>query len=74
MNSVTGIEFAYTQAPKTMKSVVQSFWLLTTCIGNIIDVFFVVVKLAPTQVHNNIILYISVSFLRNVFFCYQRIC
>ena len=50
MNSVTGLEFSYTQAPKSMKSVVQSFWLLTTCIGNIIDVFFVEIKLHPTQV------------------------
>jgi len=28
--SVTGLEFAYTQAPLTMKSVIQSFWNLTT--------------------------------------------
>ena len=38
------------QAPKSMKSVVQSFWLLTTCVGNIIDIFLVEIKLAPTQV------------------------
>ena len=50
MNSATGLEFAYTQAPPSMKSVVQSFWLLTTCVGNIIDIFFVEIKLAPTQV------------------------
>merc|ERR1719500_2098690 len=49
MNSVTGLEFSYTQSPKSLKSVVQSFWLLTVCIGNIIDVFFVEIKLAPTQ-------------------------
>jgi len=51
MNSATGLEFAYTQAPPSMKSVVQSFWLLTTCMGNIIDIFFVEIKLAPTQVN-----------------------
>ena len=51
MNSATGLEFAYTQAPPSMKSVVQSFWLLTTCVGNIIDIFFVEIKLAPTQVN-----------------------
>src|SRR5437016_13260309 len=28
--SVTGLEFAYTQAPLTMMSVIQSFWYLTT--------------------------------------------
>ena len=33
--SVTGLEFAYTQAPRTMKSVIQSFWNLTTAAGNL---------------------------------------
>ena len=55
MNSATGLEFAYTQAPPSMKSVVQSFWLLTTCVGNIIDIFFVEIKLAPTQVNTGIV-------------------
>lgn len=32
--SVTGLEFAYTQAPKRMKSVVMSFWLLFISFGN----------------------------------------
>ena len=36
MVSVTGLEFAYTQAPKNMKSTIMSFWLLTVFIGNII--------------------------------------
>ena len=33
--SVTGLEFAYTQAPRTMKSVIQSFWTLTTAAANL---------------------------------------
>jgi POT family proton-dependent oligopeptide transporter len=33
--STTGLEFAYTQAPRQMKSVVQSVWLLTTAIANL---------------------------------------
>ena len=36
MVSVTGLEFAFTQAPKTMKSTVMSFWLLTSAVGNLI--------------------------------------
>ena len=56
MNSATGLEFAYTQAPPSMKSVVQSFWLLTTCVGNIIDIFFVETKLAPTQVNITLVI------------------
>jgi len=34
MVSITGLELAYSQAPKSMKSVVMSGWLLTTAIGN----------------------------------------
>jgi len=34
--SVTGLEFAYTQAPLTMKSVIQSFWNLTTAAANLL--------------------------------------
>jgi POT family proton-dependent oligopeptide transporter len=36
MISVTGLEFAFTQAPKTMKSTVMSFWLLTSAVGNFV--------------------------------------
>ena len=34
MVSVTGLEFAYTQAPKRMKSTIMGFWLLTVTLGN----------------------------------------
>ncbi|HMG16175.1 MAG TPA: POT family MFS transporter [Saprospiraceae bacterium] len=30
----TGLEYAYTQAPASMKSTIMSFWLLTIAIGN----------------------------------------
>ncbi len=33
--STTGLEFAYTQAPRQMKSVVQSIWLLTSTLANL---------------------------------------
>ena len=32
--STTGLEFAYTQAAKSMKSIIMSFWLLTVAAGN----------------------------------------
>ena len=35
MVSVTGLEFAYTQAPKRMKSTIMGFWLLTVALGNV---------------------------------------
>ena len=52
MNSVTGLEFSYTQAPSSMKSVVSSLWYLTVCFGNIIDVFLVESKFASTLVNH----------------------
>lgn len=38
MFSITGLEFSYSQAPKTMKSVLQACWLLTTAFGNLLVV------------------------------------
>lgn len=35
MVSITGLEFAYTQAPKASKSLVMSIWLLTVFAGNL---------------------------------------
>lgn len=34
--SVTGLEFAYTQAPRSVKSSVMSIWFLTTAFGNLL--------------------------------------
>ena len=36
MVSITGLEFAYTQAPRSMKSTIMSFWLLTVAFGNML--------------------------------------
>lgn len=33
--SITGLEFSYTQAPKTMKSVVMAVWLFSVSLGNL---------------------------------------
>ena len=37
--SITGLEYAYTQAPKAMKSTMNAIWLLTVTIGNLLDAF-----------------------------------
>jgi POT family proton-dependent oligopeptide transporter len=39
MVSITGLEFAYTQAPRSMKSTIMSFWLLTVFVGNLIAAY-----------------------------------
>ena len=41
--STTGLEFAYTQAPLTMKSTIMAFWFLANAAGNL--VVFLVKKL-----------------------------
>jgi POT family proton-dependent oligopeptide transporter len=33
--SITGLEFAYSQAPKRMKSTIMGFWLLAIALGNL---------------------------------------
>ena len=40
MVSITGLQFAYTQAPRSMKSTIMSMWLLTVFFGNIVTAFF----------------------------------
>ncbi|MSP59727.1 MAG: MFS transporter [Myxococcales bacterium] len=37
--SATGLEFAYTQAPRSMKSTIMGFWLLTVTVGNLLVTF-----------------------------------
>ena len=49
MFSVTGLEFSYSQAPASMKSVVQAAWLLTVAFGNIIVILVAEAKLFDEQ-------------------------
>ncbi|XP_048237757.1 solute carrier family 15 member 1-like isoform X1 [Haliotis rufescens] len=47
--SVTGLSFAYSQAPNGLKSVVQAAWLLTTAVGDLVVVIVAEVQLLPSQ-------------------------
>uniref|UniRef100_A0A182IZ18 Uncharacterized protein n=1 Tax=Anopheles atroparvus TaxID=41427 RepID=A0A182IZ18_ANOAO len=49
MFSITGLEFSYSQAPESMKSVIQAFWLLTVAIGNMLVVFIAKAKFVQSQ-------------------------
>ncbi|XP_055535385.1 peptide transporter family 1-like [Wyeomyia smithii] len=49
MYSITGLEFSFTQAPESMKSVLQGCWQLTVAIGNLIVVIVAEVKAFDAQ-------------------------
>lgn len=55
MFSVTGLEFAFTQAPLSMKSLLQASWLLTVAIGNLIVVIIAEAHFFKRQVRNFLI-------------------
>lgn len=51
MFSVTGLEFAYSQAPSSMKSLLQACWLLTVAFGNVIVVVIAEAKFFQSQAY-----------------------
>ncbi|XP_017755205.1 PREDICTED: solute carrier family 15 member 1-like isoform X1 [Eufriesea mexicana] len=55
MFSVTGLEFAFTQAPSSMKSLLQASWLLTVAFGNLIVVIVAEVSFFNRQIFEYIL-------------------
>ncbi|KAG8230076.1 hypothetical protein J437_LFUL009195 [Ladona fulva] len=51
MFSITGLEFAFTQAPASMKSLVSACWLLTDSFGNAIVIIIAEAKIFDKQVN-----------------------
>ncbi|RNA38646.1 solute carrier family 15 member 1-like isoform X1 [Brachionus plicatilis] len=51
MFSISGISFAYSQAPSSMKSVIQALWCLTVAFGNLIVVIVAEAKFVENQVY-----------------------
>lgn len=49
MFSVTGLDFAYSQAPQSMKSIIQAAWLLTVAGGNILVIIIAEGRFFPQQ-------------------------
>ncbi|KAH8387299.1 hypothetical protein KR093_006093, partial [Drosophila rubida] len=49
MFSVTGLEFSFTQAPVSMKAVLQACWLLSVAIGNMVVVIIAEIKFVESQ-------------------------
>jgi len=66
MVSITGLEFAYTQAPRSMKSTIMSFWLLTVAFGNMLDA--VVAKINIFTGPNEFFFFAGLMFLVSIVF------
>ena len=49
MFSVTGLQFSFTQAPESMKSVLQGCWQLTVAFGNLLIIIIAELKLFDSQ-------------------------
>ena len=51
MFSITGLEFSFTQAPLSMKSLLQAVWLITVAIGNLVVVIVAEAKIFSSQTY-----------------------
>jgi solute carrier family 15 (oligopeptide transporter), member 1 len=49
MYSVTGLQFSFEQAPESMKSVLQGFWMLTIAFGNLLVIIISGAKIFDSQ-------------------------
>ncbi|XP_062974726.1 solute carrier family 15 member 2 [Elgaria multicarinata webbii] len=66
MFSVTGLAFSYSQAPASMKSVLQAGWLLTVAFGNVI--VLIVAQAAPMEQWVEFLLFAALLFIVCVIF------
>ncbi|EDW06188.2 uncharacterized protein Dmoj_GI16479 [Drosophila mojavensis] len=67
MFSVTGLEFSYSQAPPSLKSLLQACWLLTVAFGNVIVVIIAELKFFKSQA-NEFFLFAGLMFLDMLIF------
>lgn len=67
MFSISGISFAYSQAPHSMKSVLQAMWCMTVAFGNLIVVIIAEAKIFENQVYEYL-LYVGLLALATIVF------
>ena len=70
MFSVTGLEFAFTQAPVSMKSLLQACWLLTVAIGNLIVVIVAEISIFDRQVRKYLFYFIFKRLIKYLCACF----
>ena len=62
--AIPGIQFAFTEAPSAMKSVLTAFWFINNAFGNLIVVFITELKPVQQEVKepfHNLATYLTVS-------------
>ncbi|XP_001603652.2 peptide transporter family 1 [Nasonia vitripennis] len=73
MFSITGLEFAFTQAPVTMKSLLQASWLLSVAFGNLIVVIIAEAAFFDRQVFE-FFLFAGLMFVDMIIFAIMARC
>lgn len=72
MFSITGLEFSFTQAPVSMKSVIQGCWLLTVAFGNLIVVIITGANFFESQTYE-FFLFAGLMFLDMIVFSWLAV-
>ena len=67
--SITGLEFAYTQSPRSMKSSIMSLWLLTVFFGNMITAY--IAQVNKFEGGNFFMFFATLMFLVGLFFVWM---
>ncbi|KAK9745536.1 POT family [Popillia japonica] len=70
MFSITGLEFSYSQAPISMKSVLQACWLLTTAFGNLLVIIIELIQSFDRE-SSKFFLYCGIMVLDMVIFAFM---
>ena len=70
--AITGLEYAYTYAPASMKSIVMSIFLLTSAIGSALNVALVPVTVNPKLRWMYVSLAIVAAVMGSIFFLVFR--
>ncbi|KAL8569511.1 hypothetical protein ACOMHN_002058 [Nucella lapillus] len=68
--SISGLAFAYTQSPESMKSIIQALWLLTTSVGDLIVVLVAETRMVSDQA-NEFLLFAGLMVTATVVFAFM---
>lgn len=72
--TVAGLEFGYSQAPASMKTVIMGGWLMTNSFGNLIVVILQSIGLFDKQVGSEVISMVRTYLTQFLFFSIKTFC